>query len=112
MADLSPARRGEAFRFLDTDVANALLEMARAWQAGQLGINGGRQQSERAENPISVIVQNRTGSALAQYGVVGFSDALVPYATSAAEFKRRPQFRATTPTSRWRSRFAGAHRAA
>ena len=100
MADLSPVYPNEPFRFLDADVTNVLLAMAREWQSRNRGGGGGYLPSVPQGDPVSVVVQNRTGSALDQYGVVGFSDALVPYATSATEFKRRPQLRATTPTAK------------
>lgn len=99
MADLSKVSPGEDFRFLDADVANAILDVARAYRAGMLGRLGGGSASAPQGDPVSVVMQNRTGSALDQYAVVGISDALVPYATDATEFKRRPQFRATTPAA-------------
>jgi len=101
MVDLTPVSPGEAFRFLNADVANALLEVARAWRIGALGPigNNGHALASSGADPVSVVMQNRTGADLAQYAIVGISDALVPYATSATEFKRRPQFRATAPSA-------------
>lgn len=99
MADLSPVSPGEPFRLLDADVCNVLFAMAREWQSKRMGRTGNGTSSGTQGDPISVIMQNRSGSALDQYAIVGISDALVPYADSATEFKRRPQFRATAPTA-------------
>ena len=99
MADLSPVYPNEPFRLLDADVTNVLLAMAREWQSRNRGGGGGYLPSVPQGDPVSVVIQNRTGSDLDQYAIVGISDALVPYATDSTEFKRRPQFRATAPSA-------------
>lgn len=101
MADLSPVKRGEGLLDrLDAPTLSVLMQMAREWRGGaRFAAGGGFAGHAPQGDPISVVIQNRTGAALDQYSIVGIGEALVPYASDATEFKRRPQFRATAPSA-------------
>jgi hypothetical protein len=74
-------------------VYNKLVDLA----AGQ-DFNAGRSEPPFFRNAGIVLVKNKSGADLVQFGVLGLQEPLITVANSLSQFKQWPAFKGVTPT--------------
>lgn len=82
------------------DLYNTLVDVATDWLTRELTFNAPRPgESDQADAVNVVKVKNNSGADRARYDVLALGAPIIGPADNLAEFRRRPTFLGTTPTS-------------